>query len=71
MIRLRDTKGQAHELPADVRFVEICDLRGSVAKLLWRDEAGVVNVVDAGSPQAKRYAQMMRVDFIPVTPTST
>lgn len=68
MIRLRDTRGLARELPADVRFVEICDLEGRVAKLLFRDDSGAIRGVEAGSTEAQRYARMMSVQFIPVTP---
>lgn len=70
MIRLRTTRGDILPVSETSRFVELCDLDGRVAKVFYRDERGVINEVTAGSPEAERYARMMRVTFIPLTAQS-
>jgi hypothetical protein len=68
MLRIRDTSGQTAEIQEQFRFVEICDLRGDVAILLYRDDAGTIKMVRAGDPEAVRYAQMFGARFVPVIP---
>jgi hypothetical protein len=66
MLRLRDTSGAVHELPDSVRFVELCDMQGAVARVFYIDDTGIHKVLDSSSKEAQRYAQLMRVNFIPI-----
>jgi len=66
MLRLRDTAGKSIELPDTIRFVELCDMQGSVARVFYIDDTGVHKVLDTGSKEAQRYAQLMNVKFIPI-----
>ncbi len=63
MIRIRDTNRQLAELHDRFRFVEICDLSGKIAMLIYMDDAGVVHTARAGDPMATRYAAMMKTEF--------
>jgi hypothetical protein len=67
VIRLRSTAGKVETLPDDTRFIELCDMDGQVARVFYRDGSGAYRVLEAGSPEAERYARMMRVHFIPVS----
>lgn len=68
MLRIRDRTGKTAEIQEQFRFVEICDNRGDIAKLLYTDDAGAVKVIGAGEPEALRYAQLFNVNFCPVIP---
>lgn len=67
MIQIRTTRGAILPIPDEARFIELCDLNGAVAKVFYRDAQGIVNEVSAGSPEAERYARLMRVTFIPIS----
>jgi len=68
MLRTRSTDGTTTVLPETVRFVEICDADGQVARLIYRDEQGGIQSLGAGDPVAARYAQTFKVKFCPVIP---
>jgi len=41
-------------------------MQGSVARVFYIDDIGVHKVLEAGSKEAQRYSQLMRVKFIPI-----
>lgn len=47
MIRLRETRGKTAELQESFQFVEVCDLDGNIAMLIFMDSAGAAQVVRA------------------------
>lgn len=66
MIKLRDVRGGIIETPAEVRFIELQDTTGKVARLLIiRHDNSVLDVV-AGSKEAEIYAKNFNVTFCPV-----
>ena len=64
MLRLRDTAGAAHELPDSVRFVELCDMQGAVARVFYVDDLGVHRILEPGTVDAQRYAKLMKTNFL-------
>lgn len=67
MIRVRTTAGQVVDLP-DGAFVEITDLDGAVGRVFYQDVHKVIHSFDGNSPEAARYARMMRCKFVPLVP---
>jgi hypothetical protein len=63
MIFLRDTKGKRVPLSESIRFVEICDLEGRVAKALILDDQGTIRMIDGTDAESLRYAQTFKVTF--------
>lgn len=68
MIRIREADGRVMVVDESYRFVEICDMDGRVARVLYFDAYGVLHDVEAGSPEAERYRRAFKTDFIPVKP---
>lgn len=68
MIRIRETDGKVMVVDESYRFVEVCDMTGRVARVLYFDSHGVLHDVDSNSPEAARYKRAFHVDFIPVKP---
>lgn len=69
MLRIRDTNGAASEIHEKFRFVEVCDISGKIAVLIFVDDAGAVKMVEAGTPEATRYQNLFRgqkLEFCPV-----
>ena len=64
MLRLRDTKGVAHQVPDQVRFVELCDMDGVVARVFYVDDLGVHKILEPGTKEAQRYSQLMGAKFL-------
>lgn len=58
MIKLRTTTGRSYSLSKDVRFVELRDGEENIALLIYLDDAGVVHVVEPGSPEMKNYLNL-------------
>ena len=63
MIRVRDTQGNARELPEDQRFVEVCDKDGVVAFAVFQDNHGRVVIAEPNTPEGRRYAQTFGIEF--------
>lgn len=63
MIYLRDTSGRRTPLPESVRFVEICDLEGRIAKVLILDDQGSIRMIDGQDAESVRYAKTFRTSF--------
>jgi hypothetical protein len=61
MIRIRNTAGELQELDESQRFVEICNVEGRVAAVVYADNIGVVKVVKASDHEFGRYKQMFGV----------
>jgi hypothetical protein len=68
MIRLRNTDGTTIELPDSGRFVEITDVVGDVAVVLYQDDDGIVHAVRASDPEAARYTRMFHVKWCDMSP---
>lgn len=66
MIRIRSSDGHAKVVDESYHFVEICDMDGRVARVLYFDSYGVLHDVEAGSPEAERYSRAFKTDFIPL-----
>lgn len=69
MLRIRDTSGATSEIHEKFRFIEVCDIAGKIAVLIYRDDAGAVKLVEAGTPEAQRYQNLFRsqkLEFCPV-----
>jgi hypothetical protein len=68
-IRIRNKlKGTTAELRDECMLVEITDLNGDIAVLIYPDEAGAVKTVMANDPMAARYEKIYGVKFVPVLP---
>lgn len=66
MVKLRDVRGNKIELPGEVRFIELQDVTGKVARLLIiKHDNSIVEVV-AGTKEAEVYARNFNVTFCPV-----
>lgn len=68
MIRIRSIDGSVRTLDQTQRFVEICDLDGKVARLLYVDDTGAIHLCDANDDVAKNYARIFQVKFCPIVP---
>lgn len=66
MLRLRKTDGVSVCLQDDFKFLEICDTQGRVAELFIDREDGSIQQLSAGSPEARRYAELFGVEFCEV-----
>ncbi len=64
MLRLRDINGNGHQLPESVRFVELCDMQGAVARVFYVDDLGVHRILEPGTKEAQRYSQLMKIQFL-------
>lgn len=63
MIRLRDSVGRVIPLPADCKFVEVCDLDGSVGQVIYPDARGFIRVVGPGDKECERYAKLFGIKW--------
>lgn len=63
MLRIREHNGSFKQLESG-QFVEICDLEGSVAVLIYKDEEQNIHTVKASDPEAKKYAEIFGVKFV-------
>lgn len=73
-IIIRDTAGKAHELPADWRFVEVCDDDGSIGCALYKTGGGTLRIIYPDDiKEVKKYESAFNVKFckqtveVPVT----
>jgi hypothetical protein len=69
MLRIRDTSGATEEVREEFRFLEVCDFNGRIAALVYRDDAGTVKLVEAGTAEAERYKQLFKaqkIEFCPI-----
>ena len=64
MIRLRSKTGETEEAPQ--KFVEVTDLDGNIAVLVYTDAQGGVHLVHADDPEAVEYKKLFDVNFCPV-----
>lgn len=67
MLRLRTTTGAVVPLPKDAHFIEICDLGGKLARLVYEDSSGRIRDIDSAHPDFVRYAGMMKVETVPLS----
>lgn len=66
MIRIRTSTGQVTEVLQE-GFVEILASSGEVAMALFLDpKVPSVEVIQAGTPAARRYGGLFQVPFVPV-----
>lgn len=66
MVKLRDARGNKIDVPQEVRFIELQDTTGKVARLLIvRQDNSIIDVV-AGTKEAEIYARNFNVTFCPV-----
>jgi len=63
MIRSRDTQGNLRELPANERFIEICDTEGNVAFVVFEDDNGKVVILEHDTPEGQRYAKLFGIEY--------
>lgn len=66
MLHLRDVRGNAVALTADVRFIEFHDATGKVARLLIIKNDNSVLEVIKGSKEAEIYEKNFNVQFCPI-----
>lgn len=66
MVTLRDVRGNKIEIPSEVRFIELQDTTGKVARLLIiRHDNSIVDVV-SGTKEADIYSRNFNVTFCPI-----
>lgn len=65
MLRIRTHKNEVTPV-VDGRFVEITDLQGRVAAIFFATETGEIKQIEAGDPEAERYAKLFGVELCPV-----
>lgn len=65
-LQIRSTDGKVTPMPAH-RFIEVCDVEGRIAVLVYQDDHGAIHLLQQGDPAAARYAGMFNVKFSPVT----
>ena len=70
MIRLRETRGKVAELQEAFKFVEVCDLDGNIAMLIYTDSNGAVQIIRAtDTKKADQYCAMYPgAKFCPIIP---
>ena len=66
MLRLRSKNGETKELDENFQFVELTDVDGKVAIVLYSDPRGGVGQIIGGTVDADRYKQWFKVDFCPI-----
>jgi hypothetical protein len=59
MIRLRDDRGKATELPEAQRFIEVCDLEGAVAMVIHRRSDGAVVIYNPQDLEFRGYCEVL------------
>jgi uncharacterized Rossmann fold enzyme len=64
MIRLRSKEGVVEAAPQ--KFVEVTDLDGNIAVLVYADNQGTVHLVHADDPEADKYQKLFDVKFCPI-----
>jgi len=65
MLRIRTPDGETIVLDGDPSaFVEICDVEGDIAQLVYRDSSGIIHIVSADDPEAANYARLFDVKFV-------
>lgn len=67
MLRLRTTTGALVPLPKESHFIEICDLDGKLARVVYEDATGRIRDIDSSHPDFARYAGMMKVETVPLS----
>lgn len=55
MLKLRNEKGKVLELSKNVKFVEICDLDGNLAAVVYMSSAGRVKIIQQDDEDFARY----------------
>lgn len=58
MLRLRTSSGAEFPIPPQVRFIELCDLDGQVAAVVYSDDRGGMHIHQAGEPEFNRYMRL-------------
>lgn len=64
MIRLRKSDGTSTTVEPGT-FVEIADLDGKVSLVVFQTRDGIIHTLESGSPDAKRYASLFKLDLCP------
>jgi len=68
MLRLRDARGEIIPLPVGAMFVEIGDIEGNVAVVVYKDpKDDTVLTITKESPRAKSYSKMYGARFVDIT----
>lgn len=62
MIRIRTKEGALVQLPPSAHFVEITDLDGGLAVVIYAGPDGSVHSYTAADPQFKSYCKLMNID---------
>lgn len=62
MLRVRTTTGSVIKLTDKARFVEICDVGGKVAAIVFSNGYGVIKILMPGDEEFVRYIRTFKPD---------